>query len=666
MSSDSTQEASPSDRSVCTCGTKSVSTCSEGPSVSGASRSGSGTGRAHNTDRRGLSNSDSPRQNHPASAAGIRSSPSATLRGGGAAGSSPPWKTRLEELLLEVPRERSRLTHSTSAAPVQKEVEVQTPSHNDCVATVAEARRCVQDAQVQTVLENIAKEEETESQASAKSSGDACSEQQPPPQDAVTLVSEGASASDVSRGRPRSRPPPPVKRPPSRAASLGANRGVPDWTGLKPGPEWRPERVVNWQPIRQVARFEGSVWQQVMEGAKLGPATLSEQTLQSSFMRKGSNGNSMRRSRSASQLPAARCLSQNQALAADLAHAQLQRLGVSAASQLEWVLGSSGDGATAGGADTVEEELSQDVLETLMNLLRAATVEEDALLEAFGSPAGATLAPSEGFLKQLFKVGPLPLLRARVEMALGMARFKERLHSLATDADLGINSSRRILNSRALPILLHGVLELGNYVNGHSKALGNAVCVTLESLPKLAHTRCLSGGDGGGGRLRSSGGAETALQLLVRQLIVSRPSFLDQLLLDLELCKRAKDLDRKALGQALQDMKEEIQGIEAFLGAISDQNEADVPVALRKGRVQAFLGSACPALTAVEEQFRDLDANAEKLGRWLAETPGMPLSTMMSHLAALCDGLPQASPKGSSVDEVQAAHDMMQWGVDGR
>ena len=78
--------------------------------------------------------------------------------------------------------------------------------------------------------------------------------------------------------------------------------------------------------------------------------------------------------------------------------------------------------------------------------------------------------------------------------------------------DLALTAAWSIIDSRAVPILLEGILLLGppvscakddwiktfgealcrgNSVNASSKNLGGAVGVTLDSLTKLAHTRCL-------------------------------------------------------------------------------------------------------------------------------------------------------------------------------
>lgn len=72
-----------------------------------------------------------------------------------------------------------------------------------------------------------------------------------------------------------------------------------------------------------------------------------------------------------------------------------------------------------------------------------------------------------------------------------MARFKAKAKDLETGLDLALTAAWTIIDSKALPILLEGILLLGNSVNASSKNLGGAVGVTLESLTKLAHTRCL-------------------------------------------------------------------------------------------------------------------------------------------------------------------------------
>jgi len=598
--SDSTRDVLPSDRSFASGGT-----VSEQPSRPQDAHADHHACGGHAESIRG----DCLLQDAP------RSPKQTTLRGG-ATGQSPPWKTRLEELLLQVPDENDKDKHRVPRLEM-KDVEVQAGS--------SEAHgKLSQDAEVQAAVTAVLPEEQP---------------YRPPPTAAPTAakdevgtcdLEEVRAASEASRGRPRSRPPPVIKRPPSRAASAGAPSALPDWKGPLPPAEWRPERIINWQPVRQASRFDGSVWQRVHDTLALAPAGLPEETLQTSFMRKG-NGGTMRRTRSASQLPTSRCLSQAQALAADLAHAQLQRLGISNVAQLHWVVGKKQQGGCG------NEELSQEVLETLLNLLRAGAAEEQTLLEA-SAQSGPMAAPSEAFLQELYQAGPPPQLRLHTETALKMVRFKDRSRAMLADIAMGALAARGVLQSRAVPILLQGVLLLGNYVNGHSKALGNAVCITLDSLPKLAHTRCLVQGADNRGPVT---GAETALQLLVRELASSRPSFLEQLTLDLEACKPARHLDRQALGNTLQELLEDVKTVDMLLGAAAEG--VDLPSALERGRLDAFLQFARPTLATVEEQLRELDATTETLRVWFAEPHGVPLCSMMQSLASLHEGLPAVS-----------------------
>ncbi|CAK9112191.1 unnamed protein product [Durusdinium trenchii] len=85
-----------------------------------------------------------------------------------------------------------------------------------------------------------------------------------------------------------------------------------------------------------------------------------------------------------------------------------------------------------------------------------------------------------------------------------MAHFDPRVRDLESGLDLALTAAWTIIDSKAMPILLEGILLLGNSVNAASKNLGGAVGVTLESLTKLAHTRCLPAKQAAGSKRKSS------------------------------------------------------------------------------------------------------------------------------------------------------------------
>lgn len=414
------------------------------------------------------------------------------------------------------------------------------------------------------------------------------------------------------------------------------------------------------------------MWQQVNKNMEKGFTPLPDSLLNQAFMRRVDDELAPRRGRTSSchsaRAPSARRLSKRAALTADLLHAQLARRGVHEVKQLAWITGAKCDLALG-------QELSEEVLEALQGLLSAATGEESRLADADDV---AALAPAEAFLHALHKeAGPLNSLCSRVELALQLLRFPEEAAALENELQMGLETARSILDSSAMPVLLEGVLMLGNYVNANSKCLGSAVGVTLESLAKLAHTRCLSATprdssrerrpstssmDGGitprGARRQSmssmEGGStprasntprgDNALLLLVEHLQHMRPGFMATLSNDIDGCKAARDLDPNAMEEVLAGLVARLKSVEARLDEgheeFDDRGDAE---GLKPARLRAFVHEAAPKVLALQSllaEFRDVSL---AMCRWFAEAPDTSFVDMMRSLTTLREALPAKS-----------------------
>merc|ERR1712151_955527 len=130
-----------------------------------------------------------------------------------------------------------------------------------------------------------------------------------------------------------------------------------------------------------------------------------------------------------------------------------------------------------------------------------------------------------------------------------MVHFPAKADTLQKELQLVLKAVRSVLDSTTIPVLLQGVLTLGNYVNSSSKSLGGAVGVTLESLAKLAHTRY---------RLKNASGKQqkdsNALAMIVQHLEKTRPNFAQTLAIDLDGCHAAQHFDQASTAAAVQEL----------------------------------------------------------------------------------------------------------------
>jgi len=464
-------------------------------------------------------------------------------------------------------------------------------------------------------------------------------------------------------------------------------------------------RVVNWQPIRKPSRWEGSVWQQVHNRMQEdGFEPLSESELTKAFMKKVDTPLIPKKKKVCAQ----RALPARTALAADLLHAQLVRKGITSPRQLQWATGFSrchdqlahageklpgqaespqkstlpdqslplrgASGEESGWED--EEEISGDLLELVLGLLSMGSAASHQLHKKGHRDAAAlalSLPPSEEFLSRLMsEAGPLQDLQPRVEMALHIARFPSEAADLAEELKLGIDAAAAVLGSSVLPMLLEGILLLGNYINASSKTLGGVVGITLDSLAKLAHTRCLPDSSIASEPKRPHHGEpadqrchtpvqarrpssrhtkpqqpDNALHLLVRQLQGRRSHFARQLTVDLELCSKARDLDPQAMTAAVNKLVARVHAVEHHVEGILPLRQVasgrQEPKALKPERLRSFLDIALPKIRQLQELADELHSKGAALRRYFAEPDDSSLTGIFQCLAALLEALPRAS-----------------------
>ncbi|CAE7701401.1 FH18 [Symbiodinium sp. CCMP2592] len=280
-----------------------------------------------------------------------------------------------------------------------------------------------------------------------------------------------------------------------------------------------------------------------------------------------------------------------------------------------------------------------ELLEALLGLLGAAVGEERCL-----TAAGQSLkdgVQSEIFLRQILQSVPLQELQCRVQLCLDIARFPLKAADLESGLDLALSAAWSILDSRAVPILLEGILLLGNSVNASSKNLGGAVGVTLDSLTKLAHTRCLPAKQAGNKSKKASARAESALEVLACHLDEANEGFMKNLASDLDACHAAKDFDRTLMDGLVQELATQTKQMKQSLQADTTSAQA---AATSHARLGTFLEVADPKVSHLQDLLEEVDEATESLRQWFAEPSTSSLHDMLKVLSALRDMLPVAKP----------------------
>lgn len=392
-------------------------------------------------------------------------------------------------------------------------------------------------------------------------------------------------------------------------------------------------------------------------------------------------------------------------MVADLNLALLARKGIKSPRHLAWVLGlpsPCSDEDRAEALTTVPDPLPEDLLEALQAMLRAAIGEEQRLRDAAvtnpaanskpdsagqestnpGRPSPPRLVKAEAFLRRLLlEVGPLSVLESRVVNALAIAQLPVQATELERDLTMALGAVDTVMGSSALPVLLEGVLLLGNYVNASSRHLGGAVGVTLESLSKLAHTRCSpSSSKRAGSNVRPTR-FDNVLHVLVRHLEQSRPSFTSQLAFDLDASHAARDFDLPAAAGAVRQLGAQLRVMasgkkaQQFALAAAEQPQqpgdsaseeangstaegqsggqsAAEPQGSEEGGnskevgmmapvwLKEFMARCAPRIELLEGLVDELEDATVALRQWFAEPPESSLGTMLANLSALREALP--------------------------
>mmetsp|Transcript_142718 Transcript_142718/g.248879 ORF Transcript_142718/g.248879 Transcript_142718/m.248879 type:complete len:581 (-) Transcript_142718:95-1837(-) len=489
-------------------------------------------------------------------------------------------------------------------------------------------------------------------------------------------------APSKGKGKGKGRVPAPPPKRPERSTSSPRMDAAPAWKGPQPTEGLKSARVVNWNPIRHTGLLEGSVWQQVNENLEQrGHHLVSKEILNSAFMRsadelsKKDNATASRRARDREH----RILPAREALVGDLLHCQLARQGLTDLDRLCYIVGvvldkpdspeaetrdsddssssqSSGQRSpfsdTDSDSDTSSEDepepekqdrspLAEESLQTLLTFLRLAEGVEDKLKSLSDASLSTPLAAPERLLRELLlKVGPVSLLRSRVQAMLRVQCFPREADNLERIMRSGIQAARAVVESKALPVLLEGVLLLGNYVNSSSNSLGSALGVTLESLVKLEHTRALAAQSPSEGATKESEKAANALCLLVRQLQASQdPEFLDTLICDLQGCRVARELECSAASLSVKDLEAQVHALEVCLESFPSCPAGEEPPASFPARLKRFNIYAKPRLAMLRSLEEDLQSATVAMRKYFAEPATTPLNKMLRSLATLLDVL---------------------------
>jgi hypothetical protein len=375
---------------------------------------------------------------------------------------------------------------------------------------------------------------------------------------------------------------------------------------------------------------------------------------------------------------AVRCTLLQKPLSAEILHANLVRQGFSTTKKLVWAIGHKAKEEASQKADdlraddqpteedvrssedsedsdiedvyeTVAVELHQNALDTLSNLyiLCDEGCERQLLSNDSGSGSSkVVLAPVEELLRDMIlQGGSLEILQSRAEALLYMSGFPAEAHDLEAEFRVGIAAAEAVVKSTTMPKFLGCVLLIGNYVNSNSNALGGALGVTLDSLAKLANTRCLQPGI----QRQSSNGfgpgrAETALSQVIRKLDEAQgPFFLPTLVSELQSCRGSKAVDVVAMQASVVKLTSHIATLEKLVATTGSHE----PPHLQPRRLANFLSKAKPQMETLQRLANDLEFAIDRLRAYFAEPPTQSFKNMMDNLNMFIDKLPANIDKPS-------------------
>eukprot|EP00929_Paragymnodinium_shiwhaense_P042693 TRINITY_DN22050_c0_g3_i1.p1 TRINITY_DN22050_c0_g3~~TRINITY_DN22050_c0_g3_i1.p1 ORF type:complete len:1208 (-),score=322.82 TRINITY_DN22050_c0_g3_i1:45-3527(-) len=458
---------------------------------------------------------------------------------------------------------------------------------------------------------------------------------------------KGKGPPPVSKGKP----PPGKGGPPPPGGGKGKGKqaeALPQFQLPRLDSDWQAEKVVHWQPIKKAALWNGSVWEKVNASLKSGAAAAAPpETLLRRFMHKRSEQAAKKapgaeQGKSSSRQGKAgpkRLLSQKAALLADINHKFLLRKGIRRAEQLRWIVGPKFDASDP----SPQEELPEDILEALLGFLDAASGEQAVLRQ--NVPPADDLAEAEkllcGMLAQ--SCSTFEALQARTDLSLKLARLPARVSEVHEELHLVLSAACSVLDSTSVPMLLEGVLLLGNYVNARNG--GAVIGVTLQSLGRLAHTRCLPAENG---RRSKHGLNDNALIVLVRHLDGSNPGFAAALAADLDACYLARDFDPKVASEAVRTLQLLVKKVKSQVPSVEGTEEAE---AVSKRRLDAFLETSVPMVDGLQELLEEIKDTTAALRQWFAEPQETTLTDMLRSLALLRDALPVPRSKAPQITQ---------------
>lgn len=483
---------------------------------------------------------------------------------------------------------------------------------------------------------------------------------------------------------------------------------------------------MNWQPIRQPGRLEGSVWEKVHAQIRArGSGELSNKDerdeLNRAFMRPA---NAKCRSTSpCSRGPRRRLLAAKESFTADVLYSHLARVGFANPTSLAWALGApvrrpparsttptptgsrsksssslevpvpvvprlalhevqtvsdspvfaaalseswtdassesdsdSGTESSGGSSSCLSSSCSapstpaagedcaarEQTLEALVGLLQAAGPAEEVLRDEAGRLEKEQLVATDDFLVKLTSLAPLSVLLWRVNAVGAVLRFPTEAAYLRTQLMQCIDVCETVVKSTAFPMLLEGVLVMGNYVNAGSVTLGKAVAVTLDSLAKLMHTKCGAVGEA------PKPGVANAFSLLVQQQEESRgPHFRSLLVAELQKCRAAKDCEPAFFEEGVKRLDAQVAELEEKMkSSCTSPPGTGEPAVLKAKHLELFLSTARPEVEELRAMVDHLKQASERFRAYFCEPPTSSLPRMLKILASLLDAMPLAAAAG--------------------
>lgn len=315
--------------------------------------------------------------------------------------------------------------------------------------------------------------------------------------------------------------------------------------------------------------------------------------------------------------------------------------------------GSDSDSASSSSSVSIKKRKpkqkpeDEEALEMLMQFLQLADGQENQLKALKGDSAELSFAPAELLLQALVvRGGPAKTLKSRVQAKLTYLCFPRQADELERVISDCMQVANMVMNSKALLLFFQGTLLIGNYLNSSSQALGQAAGVTLESIPRLAHTKVLTDNDENAGPGRGGAQApQSAFDLLISQLREKEgEEWLSTLASELEQCRDFCDVDA-TINQSMKDLTAKVKDFEKCYYPYEGCPE---PPAAAQAHFKRFMAFATSRLATIRTQQDALESTATKMQKYFAEPSGTQVSRSMRSLTSLRDLLPRDNLKKPS------------------